>query len=253
MKISKKIFNYYKRQGLSKTLLKIVNSIGMKLGIVTLPPYEYIQNDIENNLYRYLKKSNKEIKHIVIVGAHYGDEVKRMAKLYPDCVFYLFEPFEEYFDHLNKRFKSNARIKLFNLALSDKAGSLQFYDTNIEGSQSILKPGKFAKDNYNIDVNKKFQVNSDLVDNVLNDIEIDCLWIDVQGAELQVLKGARESLLKTKSVFIEVSIKEGLYDNGVMMDDLGQFLEKYNFTLAGLGTDHRNLTGNAFYMKINGV
>lgn len=253
MKIAEKIINYYKRQGLSKTFLKVLKSIGIKIGIVTVPPYEYIQNDIEKNLYRYLKKSSQQIKHIVIVGAHYGDEVKRMTELYPDCVFYLFEPFEKYFDHLNKRFNSNMRIKLFNLALSDKVGSLQFYDTNIEGSQSILKPGKFAKDNYNISVDKKIEVNSDLLDNVLDDIQIDCLWIDVQGAELQVLEGARKSLLKTKSVFIEVSIREGLYENGVTMNDLGQFLEKYNFTLVGLGTDHRNLTGNAFFMRVSGV
>lgn len=253
MKIFKKIFNYYKRQGLSNTLSKIISTIGLKLGLIAPAPYEYVQNDVENNLHRYLKKSNQAIKNIVIVGAHYGDEVIRMSKLYPNCMFYLFEPFENYYKYLNKRFNKDKKIKLFKLALSDKVGVIKFYDTNIEGSQSILKPGVFALQSYNIKANEELEVDSDLLDNVLHDIQIDCLWIDVQGAELQMLNGARESLLRTDSIFIEVSIKERLYDGGVIMSELNKFLKDHNFTLISLGADNRNLTGNAFYMKIKGI
>ena len=252
MKIFKKIFNYYKRQGLLNTFFKTISTIGLKLGLVAPAPYEYIQMDVENNLHRYLKKSNQEIKNIVIVGAHYGDEVNKMLNHYSSCIFYLFEPFENYFEYLNKRFNTFDRVKIFKSALSDKVGTLKFYDTNIEGSQSILKPGEFAERNYNIKANKELNVDSNILDNVLNNIKIDCLWIDVQGAELQVLKGAKESLLRTNSIFIEVSIKESLYDEGVIMPELNKFLEEYDFTLVGLGTDYRNLTGNAFYIKIKG-
>ena len=253
MKIFRKIFNYYKSQGLSNTFFKIISTVGLKLGLVAPAPYEYVQNDVENNWHRYLKKSDQAIKNIVIVGAHHGDEVIKMSKLYPSCMFYLFEPFENYYQYLNKRFNKNNRMKLFKLALSDKIGTVKFYDTNIEGSQSILKPGLFAMENYNIKANKELEVDSDLLDNVLNDTQIDCLWIDVQGAELQVLNGARESLLRTSSIFIEVSIKDRLYDDGVIMSELNKFLAEYDFTLISLGTDNRNLTGNAFYMKIKGI
>ena len=65
MKIFRKIFNYYKRQGLSNTFFKIISTVGLKLGLVAPAPYEYVQNDVENNLYRYLKKSDQAIKNIV--------------------------------------------------------------------------------------------------------------------------------------------------------------------------------------------
>ena len=89
MKIVKKIYNYYKRNGLEKTFLKIFLVLGSKVGLVARPLYEYIQDDVEKNLVNYLNKSNMEIRHIAIVGAHYGDEVYRMMKLYPNCMFYL--------------------------------------------------------------------------------------------------------------------------------------------------------------------
>ena len=77
------------------------------------------------------------------------------------------------------------------------------------------------------------------------------MWIDVQGAELQVLKGATRSLPRINSVFIEVSIKESLYEKGAMMSDINKFLDEHKLTLVGLGTDYRNLTGNAFFLKIS--
>jgi FkbM family methyltransferase len=251
VKIVKKIYNYYKRNGLEKTFLKIFLVLGSKVGLVARPPYEYIQDDVENNLANYLNKSNMEIRHIAIVGAHYGDEVYRMMKLYPNCMFYLFEPVEKYFNHLSQKFRTTDKVKLFNCALSDKKGFQKLYETNIDGSQSILRPGRFAKEHYNINIDGECDVEIELLDNILPNTDIDCLWIDVQGAELQVLRGAKKSLPRINSVFIEVSIKESLYDEGAIMSDLNKFLDEHKLTLVGLGTDHRNLTGNAFFLKIN--
>ena len=251
VKIINKIFNYYRRKGLLGTFLKIFLVLGSKLGIVAQPPYEYIQGDIERNLANYLNKSNREIRHIAIVGAHYGDEVNRMMKLYPNCTFYLFEPVKEYFNHLRQKFKTSDKVKLFNYALSDKKGVQKLFETNIDGSQSILRPGSFAKEHYNINIDGEYDVQTDVFDDILSNTDIDCLWIDVQGAELQVLKGATRSLPRINSVFIEVSIKESLYDKGAMMSDINKFLDEHKLALVGLGTDYRNLTGNAFFLKIS--
>ena len=53
------------------------------------------------------------------------------------------------------------------------------------------------------------------------------------GAELQVLKGATRSLPRINSVFIEVSIKESLYDKGAMMSDINKFLDEHKLALVG--------------------
>ena len=64
-----------------------------------------------------------------------------------------------------------------------------------------------------------------LVDN------IDTLYIDVQGAELDVLKGAQEYLRKAKFIFAEVS-HGGLYEGGTSLRPLIEFLEEHRFKLA---------------------
>ena len=55
--------------------------------------------------------------------------------------------------------------------------------------------------------------------------------------------------LQNKFSFAEVSIKESLYDKGAMMSDINKFPDEHKLTLVGLGTDYRNLTGNAFFLK----
>ena len=56
-------------------------------------------------------------------------------------------------------------------------------------------------------------------------------WVlDVQGAELLVLKGAVEQLKKCRYLYIEVSKKE-FYKNGVLFEELNQWLKKNNFQI----------------------
>jgi hypothetical protein len=56
---------------------------------------------------------------------------------------------------------------------------------------------------------------------------IDYLNIDVQGYELEVLKGIR-NLDEIKYIKTEVNRKE-LYKNCVLVDDLDRYLAQYNF------------------------
>lgn len=58
VKMIKKMYNYFKRNGLLETFSKIFLVLGSKLGLVALLPYEYIQEDVEKNLANYLNKSN---------------------------------------------------------------------------------------------------------------------------------------------------------------------------------------------------
>ena len=69
-----------------------------------------------------------------------------MLKIYKSCKFHLFEPYKEYYDILNSKFQNSKNIFIHNKAISNKKSITKFYDTNIEGSQSILEPGKFAKE-----------------------------------------------------------------------------------------------------------
>ena len=112
----------------------------------------------------------------------------------------------------------------------------------------LLEIGELSKQSYGSSQKENFLVETTTLDTFYKNKDLDILWIDVQGAEKLVLEGAKETLKKIKAVFIEISIKNGLYINSVTMEELDNILLKNGFKLVLLGTDF-NLTGNALYIK----
>jgi Methyltransferase FkbM domain len=73
------------------------------------------------------------------------------------------------------------------------------------------------------------------------------LTIDVQGYELEVLKGSRETLTNIPGIFTEVN-RDELYSNCVRVEQLDELLK--NFDLTRVETNWEGGTwGDAFYLK----
>ena len=71
--------------------------------------------------------------------------------------------------------------------------------------------------------------------------------MDVQGYELEVLKGATESLKHIDYLMCEVNRAE-VYEECCMIDELDSFLSNYNFKRVETTWD--GITwGDAFYVK----
>lgn len=223
-----------------------------KLGLRALPPYEYVQRDVQRHLHSYLRVPREEIRRIVIVGAHLAYEVPDMLSRFRNVRFTLFEASPRYLDALHNRFRREHRVSVVGAAITDHDGQRTFYETNAEGSGSLLQLGDLAASSFGMRQTDSFLVPALRLDSHVLGHEyssIDCLWIDVQGAELSVLRGASRSLAFVRSVFVEVSIHEPLYVGGATMPQLDEHLERAGFRLAALGTDHATGTGNAFYLR----
>jgi hypothetical protein len=80
---------------------------------------------------------------------------------------------------------------------------------------------------------------------------IDLLWCDVQGAELEILRGATETLTRCKAVFLEVATTMRTYEGQCLMSDLEEALDPAGFRLAGIGLclETGNGTGNALWVR----
>jgi hypothetical protein len=59
--------------------------------------------------------------------------------------------------------------------------------------------------------------------------QCDVLIVDVQGAELLVLKGAESTLARASAVIVEVSTRP-YYQGGVLFPEVKTFLESRGFT-----------------------
>jgi len=238
-------------EGYAAALRSTLNFAARKLGVGSAP-YEYVQRDVQRNLHAYLRRPKNEIRRIITVGAHFGHEVRDMIRRFPNVKFDLFEASPRYIGPLRKKFKDEPRVNLFNCAVMDKDGTADFFETNLEGSGSILEVGELARASYGMAQREKYSVKARRLDTHVKEqgyAPIDCLWIDVQGAEVAVLRGATHTLTLTHSVFLEVSIHEPLYRDGATMAEIDVLLTQFDFRLVSLGTDHANGTGNAFYVR----
>ena len=79
-------------------------------------------------------------------------------------------------------------------------------------------------------------------------LQPDILAMDTQGYELEVLKGATETLKSVKVVYTEVS-NVPLYEGSALVEDLDEFLQPFGFKR--VRTDWVGVTwGDAVYVKI---
>ena len=70
-----------------------------------------------------------------------------------------------------------------------------------------------------------------------------------QGAEGRVLAGAKETLKRTKSVFIEVALTRSPYEGALLFPEIEALLKSEGFMCVALGVGSWNGGGNAFFVK----
>jgi len=253
--IPHRLIQKIKHIGFYGTLIHLKNYLKKLTKQRVTMPFDFVQDDLIYNLHNYLHLANFEINRLVMVGAHLAYEVDQILKNYPNCKITLFEASPRYIDLLKKRFKNNVRVEIFNQAISNQECKLTFYETNLEGSGSILPLSNLAFSDYKLVQREKYEINSTTLDKhsenrgYINE-KIDCLWIDVQGAELMVLEGAKKLLQSNvKLVFLEVAASNSLYQNGAHLDAITSLLKSLDFQIISLGLDYKNATGNAFFLK----
>jgi len=228
---------------------KFVRKLSQKQDLFdVLPPYEYVQRVNEESVHTYLGIDRRTVKNWVIVGGYLGGEIPNILKNYPECTVSIFECSRRYVQRLQEKFSNNERVKIFDKAVSDVEGYVTFFETNLSGSGSLLEVGELSMDSYGMEPAEQFEVGCTTLDKMFGDNLIDVLQIDVQGAEEKVLKGARTTLNNTRAVFIEVSIKENLYQDAITFEEVSNIMYGAGFNLCLLGTDF-NLTGNALYIQ----
>ena len=217
------------------------------------PPYDAIQFDVERHLHNYLQVSADQIAHIVIVGAHRADEIERMQKSYPRAAFTCFEPNPHTHAYLVRKFAGSPGVSVAKLALSSAPGKATFYELSMEGNGSLLKPDvdSWAKATASADKSvTSFEVELSTLDVETAKLPaIDLLWMDVQGAEGQVLSGATEALKRIKAVFVEIALVHSPYGGAELFPQIKARLETAGFMCTGLGVDAHKGDGNAFFVK----
>jgi FkbM family methyltransferase len=163
---------------------------------------------------------------ILDIGAHKGDVADELSQLYHPDFIAMVEPLPQMAAMLRK--KSYARNqRVFECALGWHAGTAQLNVLASPASSSIFKvtPGcdeLWKRPMHTVEV---LEVPMRALDDIFYECELsflDLLKIDVQGYEIEVFRGGRETLNKTQGIVVEVSFFEHYRDQP-------QFIQVYEF------------------------
>ncbi|MFH0971174.1 MAG: FkbM family methyltransferase [Candidatus Micrarchaeota archaeon] len=162
----------------------------------------------------------------VDVGAHIGYFTLLVAKNAKDGVIYAFEPQSQNFSLLRKNVHANRfhNVRLFKKAVSDKANRrLKLYcNTSNSGNNSLLKEDIVSDYVWE-------EVETVTLDGALkNAKKVDLMKIDVEGAELLVLKGAEKTFRKNKKMKVLIEYAPAFYRKPTALIDV---LKKLGFKI----------------------
>lgn len=200
--------------------------------------YEHIHTSI-----RIAKSLNRSGNVIIDVGGGSATTTKIFSEKMPNHLIYVFEPIPQNYDIISKSKKdANANWKVINKALGNQVGTTQMYIAQNITSSSLMElrheefSGEYAilheeKDKIDIEI-------STLDKEIPNNALIDILKLDVQGFELEVLKGGEQTLLRTNVVIFEVNNHRGFL-NAPSYFELDEYMRSQKFELYDLFPNHR--------------
>lgn len=189
------------------------------------------------------------ISGVIHIGAHHGQEYKDYAKQGIENIMF-FEPIQSNFNKLLDNVPVKNSIFLFNIALGNEVGEKEMWVETVNQGQScsLLEPGTHLKQYPKIQFPKKEIVTIDKLDNIEFDRNnFNMINIDVQGWELEVFKGATQTLENIDIIYSEVNFEE-LYKECCLVGDLDTFLGNYGF-IRVLTNAKPKTWGDALYLK----
>ena len=144
-----------------------------------------------------IRKHMKKDSNCIDIGANQGHILMEIVAAAPAGKHYAFEPIPDLYTLLTKRFSKNTTV--YNYALSSKKGSTTF--NYYPGRPAV---SGFRQRNKQIGQEPTLlSVQMEKLDDLIPDnLKIDLIKIDVEGAEYEVLLGAMKVLQKNKPLVL---------------------------------------------------
>jgi FkbM family methyltransferase len=198
------------------------------------------------DLIKLIDTHNLKINGVIHIGGHHGEEHPTYKKSNIDHIIY-FEPLKHNFDVLKEITNNEATyiMEALGSTVEEKEMFVEF--ANKSQSSSLLEPKKHLEQYPWITFDHKIKVKVNLLDNFNLGKEFNFINMDVQGYELEVLKGSKKTLEKIDYIMTEVN-RDEVYKECAMVDELDSFLKDYNFERVVTSWDG-GTWGDAFYIK----
>lgn len=214
----------------------------------------------ETSLFRIIEEYSCPPVHSVLqVGASGGQEISFFREngvqsgLFIEPLDFAFKILEEQCKKFSNFFPLNA------LALSADAKMAKLHIASNGGmSSSVLEPKGHIESYPHVNFLSMVELIGYSLDTLVwkssqmfhgCPSSFDLIYMDVQGAELEVFKGASSQLQSAKYIFTEVGLGGG-YQGDVDLETLIGFLKVFGFRLIGLEVGVKTGYGNGLFVRL---
>jgi FkbM family methyltransferase len=224
-----------------KQLLKgALNKLGYELKKVKSVNFKDARNSIRidkrpigrmDSLLEDLKSRGFDCKSILDIGANNTNWSIMARNIFPNAHFYLVEPQTEMEYHLKKFAEETATAFYFLKAVGARNEILTFtVSEDLAGSSFLPKEEKSLLAN-----GKQRKIEIITIDDLINSNEIimpELIKLDIQGFELEALKGAQTTFGNTEVYIVEVSLFPSLErDDMPVISDVINFMLERDYTI----------------------
>lgn len=176
---------------------------------------------------RSLKRAGIRPNLVFDVGAAQGTWTEETLSVFSDAHYVLVDPLPENVDALKSVSKTCRSATVVSAAVGAQKGELDLY---VHGDQSSFLKSEFARA---IPVQVPVRTCDDIFDEVCRahpSPQTALLKIDVQGFELEVLRGAEQMLKHCDALLVETSIQR-IYEGSALAHDVIAYLGSRGFCI----------------------
>jgi len=212
--------------------------------------YQLVHNRLtvntDSDVWQGLKKRGYTPRCIIDVGASTGLWTKDMLKVYPDSNYLMIDPLQENEQALREVAKNYPNVRYWLGAAGRDLGELEMH---AHGPQSSVYASEWGGALRRVPMNTLDALAKEFAHNV-----VDGMKIDVQGAELEVLAGAAETLRMCKVVQVEVSFRR-VYEKAPVAHEIIRFFAEQGFRIFDIvsivkrGGDGALIQGDLFFVS----
>ena len=211
---------------MKRVIKQIVNKFGYD--IVRMNQMDQIGKNPLNDMEKFLHNDHPMIFD---VGANVGQSIQKFRDIFPRCTIHSFEPSPTTFETLKQQVPKLKSIHLWNCALGSSPGSMNFLENSSSVMSSFLPLSEYGWGK----ITKETLVEVKTIDQFCHDenIErIDILKSDTQGFDLEVFKGAENTIRANKIglIYFEIIFSD-MYKNLPSFSEIYDFLTDRGFLL----------------------
>ncbi|MCX2492585.1 FkbM family methyltransferase [Pedobacter sp. PF22-3] len=218
----KRYFKHYGRK------TKLNGTAASKLSIGELDSLELLE---------ICKKSEYPIQTIYDIGAHVGIWTVLTKSIFPSSKIVCFEPLAQHHVTLKANTSHLNNINIYPFALGPKTGEATINIANRSDSSSIMDLTTKQAEIFGVTMDRTGSIQIAQLDEFIRKEQIqlpDLMKLDIQGYELEALKGGIACMQACKFIILEVSFLE-FYQGQPLFEEVIAFMASHQYKTIAFG------------------